>query len=649
AQRRGRPGATREQPAMCGICGIVQRAEAAPVDARVLHAMMDAMTHRGPDQDGAYLTPQVGLGSRRLSIIDLAGGRQPIANEDASLHIVLNGEIYNYRELRAFLTQKGHRFTTHTDTEVVLHLYEELDAAALDHLNGIFAFAIWDARTRALVLARDRMGVKPLYFAETRDGLAFGSEMKVLLQHPEVERRLDPVALNEYLSYEFVPTPRTIFQHVRRLPPAHCLTWSARGLTLTEYWRPSLKRSESHSPVHWREFAGGLREALRSSVERELVSDVPIGVLLSGGIDSSVVTALMARAAGGTVDSFSVAYDEPSFDESRYARLVAQHVGTRHHELRLTSQMAAEAVPQIAEVLDEPLGDASFVPTLLLSRFARQHVKVVLGGDGSDEILAGYPTLGAHRLIEYYETVVPWHVRTWVAQKLLTHLPVSFDYFSRDFKIRRFVAGRGVPFEVRHHRWMGSFTDEEKAELFQDWVKPVLGDTYARTWEHSRDCDARLPLNRILYDDMKLYLEGDILFKVDRASMAASLEVRVPFLNRIVVDYASALPIELKLRRLTGKYLLRRAVGDLLPAEVVKRPKQGFAMPVAHWLGGPLRELVGDLLSPARIRRQGLFNDRVVSRLVDAHFARTSDNRKQLWTLLIFQLWHARWAAAPSG
>ena len=375
---------------------------------------------------------------------------------------------------------------------------------------------------------------------------------------------------------------------------------------------------------------------------QELVSDVPVGVLLSGGIDSSIVAAFTAEAREDEVRTFSVAYDEPSFDESHFARMVAGHLGTKHHELRLTSRMAAEVVPQIGDYLDEPFGDASFIPTYMLSRFAREHVKVVLGGDGSDELFAGYPTIGAHRLIEYYERVVPWHVRTYAAQRLLEYLPVSFDYFSRDFKIRRFLSGRGVPLEARHHRWLGSFVDEEKSRLFQDWLKPVLGETYARSYEHARACDARLPLNRILYNDMKLYLEGDILFKVDRASMAASLEVRVPFLNRRVVDFAAALPLELKLRRFTGKYLLRRAMDGLLPEAILKRSKQGFAMPVAHWLNSELRDLVHDMLAPERIRRQGLFDSEYVSSLLREHSSQQRDNRKLLWTLLVFQLWYAR-------
>ena len=627
---------------MCGICGIVERDGGPGVDPGVIAAMNRAMTHRGPDDEGTYLEPAAGLGSRRLSIIDVQGGHQPITNEDGTLHIVFNGEIYNYRELRKFLEQKSHRFSTHSDTEVILHLYEEYGTGVVDHLNGIFAIAIWNSRRRELFLARDPMGIKPLYYVATPERITFGSEMRVVLANPAVERRLDLTALNEYLSFEYVPTPRTILQNVTRLPPGHHLVWRGGEATVTQYWTPSLARSENQPPVRWREFASSLRDVLKTTVAQELVSDVPLGVLLSGGIDSSSIAACMVDVHG-PVESFSVSYEEPSFDESRYARMVATQLGMRHHEMRLTSRMAADVVPNIADVLDEPLGDASFIPTYLLSRFAREHVKVVLGGDGADELLGGYPTLAAHRMIEYYERAIPWLVRTYGMQTVLRRLPVSFDYFSRDFKLRRFLAGRGVPLEVRHHRWMGSFFEEEKQELFQDWIKPVLGSTHATPFLHSRQCDARLPLNRILYNDMKMYLEGDILFKVDRASMAASLEVRVPFLNRRVVEFANTLPLSLKLHGFTGKYLLRRAMAGRLPRKILERKKQGFAMPVAHWLTTELKTLALDMLSPARLTRQALFRPDYVEGLLRDHLAHTKDNRKLIWTLLIFQLWHARY------
>jgi len=380
-------------------------------------------------------------------------------------------------------------------------------------------------------------------------------------------------------------------------------------------------------------------------VRAHLVSDVPVGVLLSGGLDSSTIASFMVEHYPGTVDSFSVGFEESTFDESPHARKVARHLGTRHHELRLTSRAVASVVPRLADLLDEPLGDASFIPTYLLSKFAAEHVKVVLGGDGSDELFGGYPTLVAHRMIEYYERVVPWMVRAYGVPRLLPYLPVSFDYFSRDFKIRRFLAGRGVPLEVRHHRWMGSFFDEEKAGLFQEWIRPVLGQTYEPAFRHARACDARRPLNRILYDDLKLYLEGDILVKVDRASMAASLEVRVPFLNHDVVEFANAMPLELKLKRTTGKHILKQAVAGRLPADIRHRKKQGFAMPVAHWLAGELKELASDLLSKDRLTRQGLFDAAYVTGLFEDHLARRRDNRKLLWTLLVFQLWYDRYLA----
>jgi asparagine synthase (glutamine-hydrolysing) len=343
------------------------------------------------------------------------------------------------------------------------------------------------------------------------------------------------------------------------------------------------------------------------------------------------------------VKSFSIGFEEGSFDESPYARLVANHLGTEHHELVLTSRMAAEMVPTITDFLDEPFGDSSLIPTLLLSRFAREHVKVVLGGDGGDELFAGYPTLVAHRLIQYYERAVPWGIRAYIAPRLLERMPVSFNNISLDFKLRRFLSGRGVPLQERHHRWLGSFVDEEKELLLQEWLKPVLRDTYTPVYLHAQECDANLPLNQVLYSDMKLYLEGDILYKVDRASMAASLEVRVPFLNRDMVQFATALPLELKLHRLTGKFLLRKSFRHVLPDEVLKRPKKGFNMPVAHWLSSELRDLTIDMLSEERIRRQGFFQYAYIKRLLDEHFSQQRDNRKLLWTLLIFQLWYARY------
>ncbi|MDX1524357.1 MAG: asparagine synthase (glutamine-hydrolyzing), partial [Anaerolineae bacterium] len=352
---------------MCGICGIVNFNSTQPIDQAILLKMNRAMTHRGPDEEGIYWDCHAGLGSRRLSIIDLAGGRQPIANEDETMWIVFNGEIYNYRELRHFLEKKGHTFRTQTDTEVILHLYEEFGLDCVQHLNGIFAFAIWDKSQQEVILARDRLGIKPLYYTEMGNQLIFGSEMKVILAHPGVTRDVDLISLNEYLSFEYVPTPRTILRHIYRLEPGHVLRYNSHGLQRRSYWNISLARSESRPPVNWRDYAAGLYQTLQQSVRQELVSDVPVGVLLSGGIDSSAVAALMVEQYPGTVSSFSIGFEETSFDESKYARLVAKHLGTAHHELILTSKMAAEMAPSITDFLDEPFGDSSLIPTFLLS------------------------------------------------------------------------------------------------------------------------------------------------------------------------------------------------------------------------------------------------------------------------------------------
>jgi asparagine synthase (glutamine-hydrolysing) len=627
---------------MCGICGI-----AAPgtgsirISREILERMTEVMVHRGPDESGIFLEEKAGLGSRRLSIIDLVGGRQPISNENNTVWIVLNGEIYNYRELRTYLKMHCHEFRTNSDTEVILHLYEEFGVDCVQFIDGIFAFAIWDQKKNELVLGRDRMGIKPLYYTHLSDGqLIFGSEMKVILAHPDVQRTVDLVSLNEYLSYEYVPTPRTIIHNVFRLEAGNVLRYNAFGLHLQPYERLSFRQAESRPPVDWRDYANELYRVLHSAVERELVSDVPVGVLLSGGIDSSAIAALMVDTYPGRVESFTIGFEENSFDESHYARQVAGYLGTQHNEMILTSQKTIELIINNSKFLDEPFADSSFFPTFLLSQFARQKVKVVLGGDGGDELFAGYPTLVAHRLIEYYERWIPWTLRAYIAPRLINRLAVSFDNISLDFRIRRFLSGRNVPLLSRHQRWLGSFVDEEKALLLQDWIKPVLRETYYQSFAHERECDGQYGLNRVLYNDLKMYLEGDILYKVDRASMANSLEVRVPLLNREVVRFANNLPFNLKLNRLTSKFILKKAMSGKLPEDIIRRPKKGFNMPVAYWLAGDLKELLLDMLSESYMNRQGLFNYSYVAKLVEDHMRHRKDNRKVLWTLLMFQMWY---------
>ena len=615
------------------------------MEPEVLESMNRALRHRGPDDTGTFTAGGIGLGARRLSILDVEGGHQPVHNEDRSIWIVYNGEVYNHRELRALLKKLDHRFYTRTDTEVVLHAYEEFGSECVKYLNGMFAFAIWDARKRKLFLARDRFGIKPLHYGFVGDTLVFGSELKAVLKHPGLDRRLDIVALNEYLSFEYVPTPRSIFKGIEKLPPGHTLVYSERGLDVSPYWDVSLGKSERRPPVSWREYQERLRRELRQAVQQEMVSDVPIGVLLSGGVDSSTVLAMMAEARPDDLTSFAIAFEEKSFDESRYARQVAEAFGASHHELTVTSDMMAELVPRLMDVLDEPFADSSVVPTYFLSRFAREHVKVVLGGDGGDEMFAGYPTLQAHRLIEYYERWVPFAIRASVVPRIINALPVSKDNISFDFKAKRFIAGRGVPVASRHHRWLGSFTPQEKAELFVPELRQTEMDTYDVAYAHQRRCDAHETMNQILYMDQKLYLEGDILTKVDRASMASSLEVRVPFLNHRLAEYLAEVPHELKLRRFQTKFLLKKAMEGVLPKEILARPKKGFNVPVAYWLNDTLEELVRDQLSEEKIRREGFFDAGYVQKLLKEHAEGTRDHRKLLWTLLVFELWHEKYMA----
>lgn len=626
---------------MCGICGVAIARGGPHVSELVLRKMNASITHRGPDEDGFYVNEKVGLASRRLSIIDLTSGTQPISNEDETIRIVFNGEIYNYRELRDYLEKHGHLFRTQSDTEAILHLYEEFGTDCLQHLDGIFAIAIWNENKQELLLARDRMGIKPIYYTHLPDWqFIFGSEMKSILANPAVERKIDLISLNEYLSYEYVPSPRTIIRNVWRLEAGYFLIYNRRGIEIHPYDSLSFRQSESRPPVDWRDYSSSLYNALRSAVNRELVSDVPVGVLLSGGLDSSTIAALMVDLYPGKVESFTIGFEEGSFDESKYARQVARYLHTQHNEMVLTSKKAVELVGEISNFLDEPFADSSAIPTYLLSRFARQKVKVVLGGDGGDELFAGYPTVLSHRLIGYYERLFPWVLRAYVAPRIMDQLKVSFENISLDFRLRRFLAGRGVPLITRHQRWLGSFVDEEKSSLLQGWIKPVLRETYYQSFEYARDCDATEPLNQILFNDLKTYLEGDILYKVDRASMAASLEVRVPFLNREVVHFANDLPLDLKLHNLTGKFLLKKMMRGKLPDEIIQRPKKGFNMPVAYWLSGDLKELMMDMFSESFLTKQNLFDHAYIQQLTDEHFQHRKDNRKLLWTLLMFQLWY---------
>ena len=628
---------------MCGIAGFVNGG-GAPADRGVIAAMTSTLAHRGPDGDGFYTDGPVALGHRRLSVIDPTGGAQPMGNEDGSVVVTYNGELYNELALRAGLRERGHVYRTTCDTESLVHLYEELGPDFAARLNGMFALGLWDARRSRLVLARDRMGQKPLYYAETPGGgLVFGSEPKALLKHPDVPRRLDPEGLARYLFYEYVPAPNSIWGGVKKLPPAHVLVWERGRTTLTRYWEPTWPSPDSPDPVEGFEAAAeAFWSEFRGAVASHRRADVPLGVFLSGGVDSSSVAAAVCEIVPAkSVRTFSIGFDDPTFDESGHARAVAEFLGTDHREKTFSAENVLELLPEVADWLDEPFGDASVLPTHLLSRFAREEVTVVLGGDGADELLAGYPTFEAERAAGLYRRL-PRSARA-LAGAAVGRLPVNHGNLSLDFKLKQFIRGAGEPLALAHQRWRGSFSGPEIGRLLiggEPGGFSVEAEHLARARPLAPGCDP-LTQSLALYQDT--YLPDDILTKVDRASMACGLEVRAPFLDAGLVDRVEALPAGYKYGRGQTKRLLKRAASVRLPASTLTRPKKGFGIPVAHWLRGPLGPLLDRLLGPDRLKAQGLFRPEEVARRVDEHRRGARDHRKPLWTLLMFQLWHETW------
>ncbi len=633
---------------MCGITGWANLdARTPPPDGakQLLHAMCERMTHRGPDAEGLLVSTGVALGMRRLAIIDLLTGEQPAFNEDHSVAVILNGEIYNYRELRADLESRGHAFRSASDTEVLPHLYEEYGKDMVQYLNGMFAFALWDSTNQRLFIARDRFGEKPLYWGIFDKQLLFASEPKVLLAHPSVRPALNLNALRQYLSFDYIPAPLSIYEGVNKLPAAHTLTLEAGNAVVEPYW--SLSYQTKQPVPDEAEAAARLEELLAESVRMRLVSDVPLGVLLSGGVDSSSVAAFAVRASSEPVKTFSISFAESSFDESSYARSVAKYLGTDHHEERLSSNLAANLIGDIGSWMDEPFSDSSLVPTYLLSRFTRKHVTVALGGDGGDELFAGYPMYRGHHWASIY-TRLPALLKRGLIEPLVRLLPVKTKNLSLDYKALRFITGAKFDLVTRHHVWFGSFTPEQQTQLLTDDALAASdGDIYHDARRMLDECDAKDLVEQMQNLDTRLYLAEDILTKVDRASMAVSLEVRAPFLDPHVAEFAASLPAHYKLRGGKSKYILKRAVAHLLPPFVTRRSKKGFGVPVAEWLKGKLKPLARDLLSPERVRRAGVFNPEYVTRLQDEHERGVANHRKLLWTLLMFELWHESFVETP--
>jgi asparagine synthase (glutamine-hydrolysing) len=616
---------------MCGICGIVSPSGA---DPGRLAAMSATLVHRGPDSDGAHVEGPVGLAARRLSIIDLETGDQPIASEDGSVIVVQNGELYDYREHRRRLETQGHVFRTSGDTEVLAHLYEQHGDGFAERLRGMFAAAVWDARRRRLVLARDRFGIKPLYYRVADGGLQFASELRAL---PRGEVDLD--ALEAFLAFNSVPAPLTIFRDVRKLPPGHLLVWEDGDVRLSRYARPAPVGRDAVRREPEKALAEELRERLRDSVRAHLVADVPVGVLLSGGVDSALLAAFAAEASGEAVRTFTIGFRERSFDETADARLVAERYGTRHRELVLEPD-AALLLPALADAFDEPFADSSALPTYLVSELAAQDVKVALSGEGGDELFGGYHTYAADLLAQRTGPVAR------LARPLVERLPVSTSRASVDYRLKRFVRAAHLPPLERHHGWKEIFAPDARAELTGRGSAFDPVDLLRARFAETEGAEL---LARLQDVDLGTYLVDDLLVKTDRASMAHSLEARVPFLDTAVTDLALALPTGAKVRGFRKKRLLRRAAGPLLPREIVHGRKRGFSIPAAAWLRGELEPFARDVLAADTLRRQGYLRPEAVAKVLDDHVAGREDLSRQLWGLLAFTLWHERHVERAPG
>jgi len=609
--------------------------------------MMDVLAHRGPDGQGHYTHTfagpagqgHVSLGHRRLSIIDVAGGAQPLANEDESAWIVFNGEIYNYLELRARLQASGHAFRTHSDTETILHLYEEMGRDCVRELRGMFAFAIWDQRKRSLLLARDRLGQKPLVYCPIGADILFGSEIKSILAHPAAPRRLRLLSLHDYLTYQYVPHPHTMFEGIFKLPPAHTLLWRDGQTSLDEYWRPPFGPTVN---ITLHQASERIRHLLDEATRIRLMSEVPLGAFLSGGIDSSIVVALMARHMPGPVKTFSIGFEEKRYDELKYARLAAQRIGADHHEF-IVRPDALEILPKLAWHYDEPFADSSAIPTYYVSQQTRQHVTVALTGDAGDEGFAGYSRYKAMRLAAAFDRAPKW-MRDWLAQCAWRGIPDTLRSGTLRRRARRFLAALALDPCARYTRWCCAFDDELKSQVCSPGMQAAVA-----AFPSSRifaDEYAQVPgldfVARTLFVDYRRYLPDDLNVKVDIASMAHSLECRSPFLDHKLVEFAATLPTRLKLHGMTSKFLLKHAFRDLLPKEILHRPKMGFGVPIAEWFRGPLKDLARDTLLAPAFFANGWFSQPGVRRLVDDHTQARRDHGYRLWALLMFELWRQR-------
>lgn len=634
---------------MCGITGAIWTEPKRAIDAPTLGRMTDVLRHRGPDDAGTYTSefrlrppyeamPGVALGFRRLSIIDLEGGHQPMSNEDGTVWVVFNGEIYNFPTIRRRLEGAGHAFRTHSDTETIVHLYEDEGLDFVHHLNGMFAIAIWDSARRRLVLARDRVGQKPLVYRHQPGRLLFASELKSLLQVADVPREVNAGAIDEYLTYQYIPHPKTIFSGIQKLPPGHLAIYQDDKLAVRPYWEPDFNREIASDPS---EAAERLAELMTSSVEMRMRSDVPLGAFLSGGVDSSLIVALMQQQSAQPIKTFTIGFPIAEYDETSYAQQVAKHLGTEHEALQVTPD-AVSILPKLVWNYDEPFADSSAIPTWYVSEMTRRHVTVALSGDGGDELFAGYPRYKAVWLANQIDRLKP--IRSFLAASAWQRLPGARQK-SLVRRFKRFSEFLAKTPQRRYLEWIAIFNESRRATLYRDDFVAQLPDSdpfnfLGNAWRRAGGRDV---ITGASLADLTTYLPCDLMTKVDIASMAHSLEVRQPFLDYRVVEYAASLPLSLKFRRGTGKLLLRRAFGHLLPAAIWNRPKMGFGVPLDHWFRNELRDLTHDTLLDESARISNYFRRESVQQLVDQHESRQFDHAYRLWALLVLELWLREW------
>jgi len=626
---------------MCGICGIIHSEETKVADRDILARMNNSLAHRGPDEEGYFLKGNVGLGMRRLSIIDVRGGHQPIYNEDKTVCVICNGEIYNHQELRENLEKQGHSFSTHSDVEVIVHLYEDLKEDFVHKLRGMFAIAIYDLKINKLFLVRDRLGIKPLYYTYQNGVFLFASELKAILKHPEVKKSISLTAISDYLTYLYIPVPGTVFEGIYKLPPAYVLILSKGNISLKQYWEVNYRKEKIYPEEYYIE---RLRDLLAESVKLHLMSEVPLGAFLSGGMDSSTVVALIAEAMSEPVKTFSVGFDVADFNELKYARLVAERFNTQHHEINLTADII-NLLPKIAVQFDEPFADSSVIPTYLISQFAKQYVTVCLSGDGGDELFAGYGWTRRQKFIEDYKHL-PLRTRNIIKNLFINHgySPDRKNKFLDKFK--RFVYDANLDLDKSFMRRITCFSEQMKKNLFKEHIYKQINeyDSISKIlpyFEKSNINETNETIEKLLFIDTKLYLPDDGLCKVDRMSMMHSLEVRVPFLDHKVVEFAASMPFKYKMQGTVSKYILKKLMRNLLPRQVLKQRKLGFTIPVNSWFRKELKGYTADLLLAGGSKLSRFFDANFIAWLIREHAEGKQDFGYQIFSLLVLEMWLA--------